>query len=103
MAALYVDFLIHSFEVVTPLYQSRHDGQQLPIVFVIGSFSTCAFSSVEVARSENPETIVLVENAGSGEATWIGLNNNRLCQVEMVKNWLISKSSFELPKRNCAC
>jgi len=84
MVVLYEDLMIHSLKVVAPLLHSPHDGQDFPIVSVVVLFSTFAFSRVEVDRSENPETVIPVENASHGETACIGLQNNRLCRVEMV-------------------
>jgi len=99
MVALYEDLMIRSLEVVAPLHHSLHDGQELPIVRVVVLFGTCAFLRVEVDRSENPETVILVENAGYREAASIGLQNNQLCLIEMVENWCIGESPFQLAKR----
>jgi len=60
--------MTQSLEVVAPLLLSLHDGQELPSIRVVVLFGTSAFSRVEVKRSENPESIILVENAGYGEA-----------------------------------
>jgi hypothetical protein len=98
MVALYEDIVIRSLEVVAPLLHSRHDGQELLIVRVLVLFGTCAFWRVEVDWSVNPETVILVENAGYGEAACIGLRNNRLCQVKMVENWCVIEGSFQLAK-----
>jgi len=94
MVALYEDLIIRSLEVLAPLLDSLQDGQELPIVRVVVLFGTCAFSRVEVDRSENLETVILVENAGSGEATCIALQNNRLCRIEMVEDWCICEGPF---------
>jgi len=99
MVALYEDLMIRSLEVVAPLLHSLHDGQELPIVHVLVLFGTCGFSRAEVDWSENPETVILVVNAGYGEATCVGLQNNRLWRIEMVQNWCISEGPFQLPKR----
>jgi hypothetical protein len=99
MVALYEDLMVRSLEVVAPLLQSLHDGQELSIVRVVVLFGTCAFPRVEVDWSENPETVILVENAGYGQAACIGLQNNRLCRVEMVENWCIGEGPFQLLKR----
>jgi hypothetical protein len=69
MVAMYEDLMIRSLEVVARLLHSLHDGQELPIVHVVVLFGTSAFSRVEVNRSGNRETVILVENAGYGEAT----------------------------------
>jgi hypothetical protein len=63
MVALYEDLVIRSLEGVAPLLHCLHDGQELPIVRVVVLFGTCAFSRVEVDRFDNPETVILVENA----------------------------------------
>ena len=99
MVALYEDLMTRSLEVVAPLLHSLHNGQEFPIVRIVVLFGTCAFSREEVDWSVNPETVILVENASYGEATCIGLKNNRLCRVEMVENWCISEGPFQLPKR----
>jgi len=79
MVALYEDLMIRSLEVVVPLLQSLHNGQELPIVRVVVLFGTYSFSRVDVDRSENTETVTVVENAGYGKAACISLQNNRLC------------------------
>jgi len=66
MVALYKDLVIRSLEVVTPLLHSLHNGQEVPIARVAVLFGTRAYSGGEVDWSENAETFVLVENAGSG-------------------------------------
>ena len=80
MIAMYEDLMIWSLEVVVPLLHSVHNGQDLPIVRVVVLFGTLEISAVEVDRSENPENIVLVENAGNGEAACISLQNNQFSQ-----------------------
>jgi hypothetical protein len=55
-------------------------------------------SRAAITRSVNPETVILVENGGYGEAAFIGLETSRLCQLEMVENWCIGESPFQLPK-----
>jgi hypothetical protein len=60
MVALYEDLMIHSLEVVAPLLHSPHDGQELLIVHVVVLFGTCAFSRVELDRSDIPETVISV-------------------------------------------
>jgi len=86
--------MIRSLEVEAPLLHSLHNGQEIPIVCVVVLFGTCAFSRVEVYRSENPKTVILVENVGYGEAACIGLHNNRLCRIEIVEDWCISEGPF---------
>jgi len=98
MVALYGDLMIRSLEVVAPLVDGLHDGQELPIVCVTVLFGTCAFWRVEVDRSENPETVILVQNTGYGEDVCIGLQNNQLCRVGMVETWCISEGPFQLPQ-----
>jgi len=84
MVALYENHMIRSLKVVTPLLHSLHDGQELSTIRVVVLFGTCAFSRVEVDRTENPETVILVENARYGEAACIGQQNNQRCRVKMV-------------------
>jgi hypothetical protein len=64
MVALYEDLMIRSRKVVAPLVDSLHNRQEVPIVRVVVLLGTCACSRVEVGRSENSETVILVENAG---------------------------------------
>jgi len=99
MVALYEDIMICSLQIVAPLFHSLDDGQELPIVRVVVLFSICALSRIEVDCSENPETVILVKNAGYGEAACIGLQNNLPCQVEIVENWYIGERPLQLPKR----
>jgi len=99
MVALYEDLMIRSLQVVAPLLHSLHDGLDLPIVRVVVLFGTCPFWSVEVDRSENPETVILVEKPVYGEAACIALQNNQLCQIKMVENWCVGQYPLQLPKR----
>jgi len=55
-------------------------------------------SLVAVDRSENAETIVLVENTGDCEATWVRLEDDRLCRVEMLVDRCFGKCLLELPE-----
>jgi hypothetical protein len=87
MVSLFEDLMIRSIQVVVPLLQSLHDGQELPILRVIVLFRTCAFSRVEVDFSDNAETVILVKNSGYSEGACISLQNNRLCGIEIVENW----------------
>jgi hypothetical protein len=99
MVTLYEDLMVRSIEGVAPLNDSLHNGEELPIVHVVVLFGTCAFPILEVDWSENPETVMLVENAGCGEAAYIVLQTNRHCQVEIVENRCICEGPFQLPKR----
>jgi hypothetical protein len=78
--------MICSRKVVAPLLHSLPDGQELLIVHVIVLFCACIFSRVEVDRFENPETVILVENAKYGRAACIGLQNNRLCWIDIAQD-----------------
>jgi hypothetical protein len=98
MVALYKDLMIRTLEVVAPWVHSLHDGQELQIVYVIVRFGTSAFSRVEVDLCENPETFLLVENAGYCQTACIGLQNNRLCRVVTVEIWYIGEAPFQHPK-----
>jgi hypothetical protein len=82
MVALYEDLMIGSLEGVAPLLHRLHDGQEHPIVHVVVLFATCAFSTVSVDHSENPKTIILIENAGYGKAACIGQQNNQLSSAK---------------------
>jgi hypothetical protein len=93
-----MDLLVRSLDVVAPLIQCLHDGQELLIVHVVVLFRTCAFPRVEVEWSENPETVIIVENADYPEAASIGLLHNRLSRVEMVANWCIGEGTFPFLK-----
>ena len=94
MVALYEDLMIHSLQVVTPLLQSLHDGQELQIISVVVLLGTWAFSEVEADWFENSETIILVENTGDGEAAYIGLQRNQFSWFETLEDGCISKGSF---------
>ena len=79
MVTFYHDLMIRFLEVVVPLLYSLHHDQEHPIIYVMVQFGTCRFLRVDVDRSENRETLILVENAGYGEAACISQQNNRLC------------------------
>ena len=51
---------------------------------------------MEVDGSGNAETVVLVENTGDCEAGCIGLEDDRLCQVEMLVDRCFGKCFLEL-------
>lgn len=91
--------MIYSLAVVAPLLCGLHNGQELLIVSVVVLLSTCAFSTLNVEQFENLKTVILVEYAGYGKAACIGLQNTRLCQVEMVQNLCFGEGSFQLLNR----
>jgi hypothetical protein len=91
--------MIRSLKVVAPFLDSLHERQELPIVRIVVLFGTCAFSTIEVDCSENPETVILVENSGCGEAACIGLPNKWLCRIEMAQSGCIEEGHLKLPKR----
>ena len=64
------------------------------MVLVVVLFGSRAFSGVEVDQSEDPESIKLIENAGDCKATGIGLQNDRLLRVEMLKDRCVTKCYF---------
>jgi len=98
MVTLYEDVMIHSLEVVTPLLHTHHDDQWFLVVHVLLRFSTWVFLRVEVHRSENPKTVLLVKNTGYGEAACIDLLNNLLSWFETPEDGCITEGSFELPE-----
>jgi hypothetical protein len=66
---------------------------------VVVLFVRGAFSRVEVYRSENGETVVLVEYTGDCEAAFVRLEDDRLCRVEMLVEQCFGECLLELPKR----
>jgi hypothetical protein len=98
VVALYHDHMIGSLEIVSPLPQGLHDGQLLPIVRVIVLFGRGEISRVEVDRSGNAETVILVENTGDCEATCVCLEDERLCRVEMLVVQCFGNCILELPE-----
>jgi hypothetical protein len=89
MVALDQDLVISALEIVSPLFHCLDNRQELPIVRVVVLFGERAFSRVKIDWAKNPESVVLVEDAGDCEACCIGLQNDRFCRL---KCWRIGAS-----------
>ena len=72
VVALDEDLVMGAIEIVSPLFHCLDNCQELPIVRVIVLFGRRAFSRVEIDWAKNPESIVLVEEAGHCKAGCIG-------------------------------
>jgi hypothetical protein len=73
VVALDQDIAIGTLEIVSPWFHCLDHCQVLPIVRVVVLFGGRAFSGVEIDLAKNPESVVLVEDAGDCEAACIGL------------------------------
>jgi len=71
VVALDQDLVIGALEIVSPSFHCLDNRQELPIVRVVGLFGGRAFSRVEVDWVKNPESVVLVRDAGDWQATCI--------------------------------
>ena len=98
MVALDQDLVIGAREVVYPLFDHVDDCQELPMIRVVVLFGRRAFSRVQIDRSKDPESVVLVKDGGDCEATCIGLQHDRILQDEMLENQWDGK--FVLSFRN---
>jgi hypothetical protein len=98
MVALDQDLVISALEIVSPLFHCLDNRQQLPSVCVIVLFGGRALSRVEIDWAKNPESVVLVDDAGDCEAASIGLQNDRFLWVEVLEDWCFGKGLFELSK-----
>jgi len=98
MVALDQDLVISALEIVSPLFHCLKNRQELPIIRVIVLFGRRAFSRVEIDWAKNPESVVLVEDAGDCEAACIGLQNDQFLRVEMLENRCFGTGFFELSK-----
>jgi len=98
MVALDQDLVIGALEIVSPLFHCLDNRQELPIVRVVVLFGGRAFSRVVIDWAKNPESVVLVEDAGDCEAACIGLQNDRFLRVEVLEDRCFGKGLFELSK-----
>jgi len=87
MVALDQDLVISALEVVSPLFHCLDNRQELPIVRVVVLFNAGELLRVEIDWAKNPESVVLVKDAGDWEAACIGLQNDRFLQVDMLEDW----------------
>ena len=94
------DLLIGALEIVSPLFHFLQNGQELPMVQVIVLFGGGAFPRVKIDWAKNPESIVLVKDAGDCEAACIGLQNDRSLRGELLEDRCFGKGLFELSKCN---
>jgi hypothetical protein len=98
IVALYEDLIICTLKVVMLLLHSLHNSQVLPVVNVVASFNTGAFSSVDIDRSGYLETVLLVETATYGDEACIGLQYVQHGRLEMLEDGSISNESFKIPE-----
>ena len=89
------DLVIGALEIVSPLLYCLDNHQELPILRVVVLFGRRAFSRVEIDWAKNPESVVLVKDAGDCKAACIGLQNHRFLRVEMRENQCFGKGLFE--------
>jgi len=68
------------------------------MVCVIILFGRGAFSIVEVDRSEGSGSVFLIKDSGDRKATCIGLENDRLCRVEMLDDRCSGEGPLQLLK-----
>jgi hypothetical protein len=90
------DLVIGAPEMVTPLLHCLNNLQECQIVCVIVLFSGRVFSRVQIHWAKNPESVLLVEDAGDCEAAFIGLPNDLFLGVEMLQDWCACVELFEL-------
>jgi hypothetical protein len=90
--------VISALEIVSPLLHCLGNCQELPIVRVVVLFGARAFSRVEIDWAKNPESLVLVGDAGDCEAACIRLQNDRFLLVEVLEDWCIGNGLFERAK-----
>ena len=64
MVALDQDVVIGALEIVSPLCHCLNDRPELPIVSDVVLFTRRAFSRVEIDWAKNPESVVVVKDAG---------------------------------------
>jgi len=98
MVARDQDLVISALEIVSPLFHCLDNHQELPIVCVVVLFGGRAFSSVEIDWAKNPESVIVVKDAGDCEAACIGLQNDRFLRVEVLEDRCLGKALFELSK-----
>jgi len=98
MVALDQDIAISALEIVFPLCHWINNRQELPIVPVIVLFGRGAFLRVEIDWPTNPESVVLVEDAGICEAACLCLQNDWFLRVEMLENRCCGKCLFQRSK-----
>ena len=73
MVSLDQDLGIGALEILFPMFQCLDNRQELPIVRVIVLFGRRAYSRLQIAWAKNPESNILVKDAGVCEAACIGL------------------------------
>jgi len=92
------DLVIGALEMVSPLFHCIDNRQELPIIRVVVLLGAGAFSRVEIDWVKNPESVILVEDAGDCEAACVGLQNDRFLRVEMLEDRCFGKGLFEFSK-----
>lgn len=82
---LHQDLEIGTLEIVSPLIQCFDNRQNRPIIHVIVPFDQGAPPSASIHCSNDPESVVLADDAGDCEAGWIGLQTDLFWRVGMVE------------------
>ena len=98
MVAFCEDLMSYSLEVGMPIVHSVHDGQEVPIIHVTVLFRTWTLSRVECYKSDEVKTVVLVDNAGHGDALRITVINTPLSQFEMLQNGYMGERCLQHPE-----
>lgn len=65
---------------------------------VVGHFCSVAVLGVDVDRSENAETVILIKHTSDCRATGVGMQAHRLWRGEMLVDRYISGYHLEFPK-----
>ena len=99
VVALDQDLVIGAVEVVSLIFDCLDNRQEVKIVSLVVLFWRRAFSIVEITRGKNPESVVLVKDAGDCDAAYLGQQNDRFLPVEMLEDRCYGKGLCEVP--NC--
>jgi hypothetical protein len=98
LVALDQDLVMSTLKRVSPLSHCLDNREELKIVRVVVLFVWGALSTVEIDLGKNPESGILVEDAGDCEADCIGRQNDRFLWVEMLEDRCFGKGHYELSK-----
>jgi hypothetical protein len=98
LVTLHQDLVIGPVRIVSVLFRFLDNRKELAIVSVVGLFGGGAFLTVEIDSAKNPESVIAVEDARDGNATCIGLQNDRFLGVELLEDRGLGKGFCELSK-----
>jgi hypothetical protein len=76
MVALDQDLVISGLKMVSLLFYYLDNRQEIPIVRLVLVFGARALSSIEIDWANNPESVVLVKDAGDCKPACIALRND---------------------------